>query len=101
MQNQSYKEALANFISLCREREEKHMKENFSNLSPKEFTVNSGRKFDKVVRDRSVFAFINKETGAIVKPASWKSPEPKQRERGNIFSETPLAGTSEYGVNYL
>lgn len=45
------------------------------------FTVNEGRKFDKIIQKRktesgsSVHAFINKETGDIIKPATWKSPQ--------------------------
>ena len=54
------------------------------------FRVESGRKYYKIIqqdfdtfqnrneyRDGSVHAFVNKETGQVYKPASWKSPHTK------------------------
>ena len=54
------------------------------------FKVESGRKYYKIIqqdldtfqnrneyRDGSVHAFVNKETGQVYKPASWKSPHTK------------------------
>lgn len=44
------------------------------------FTVKEGRVYDKVVQSlesgqsSSVHAFINKETGEVFKPSSWKVP---------------------------
>ena len=51
------------------------------------FVIRSGRKYHKIVqqdfdtfqdrneyRDGSVHAFIDKKTGEVYKPASWKSP---------------------------
>jgi hypothetical protein len=99
----NYEEALRNFLLKLEERENKHIKEKFSNLTPSRFVVDRGRKFDKIVKintQETVYAFIKKENGAILKPASWRAPEPKQYERGNIFNDNPLEGTGEYGVNY-
>ena len=44
-----------------------------------EFHIQSGRKYHKIVqvddgRVGSVHAFVDKETGEVYKPASWKSP---------------------------
>jgi hypothetical protein len=43
-----------------------------------EFTVESGRKYHKIIMDangsRSVHAFIDKKTGDVFKPASFKAP---------------------------
>jgi hypothetical protein len=107
-----YREALINFLSKVQERENIHEntvgKTQFPMLepSPATFHVIKGRKFDKVVRkskgnNESVYAFINKETGGIIKPAGWKQPEPNKLERGNIFNEDCLAGTNRYGVDYI
>ena len=54
------------------------------------FRIQSGRKYYKLIqqdydtfqnrneyRDGSVHAFVNKETGQVYKPASWKSPHTK------------------------
>ena len=45
------------------------------------FTVEAGRKFDKIVQSdkkyggRGVHAFIEKATGLVIKPATWKAPQ--------------------------
>ena len=42
------------------------------------FFIESGRKYHKIVMDangsKSVHAFVDKKTGEVYKPASWKSP---------------------------
>ena len=38
------------------------------------FYVLRGRKFDKIVRDSSVYAFVNVATGELIKAASWSKP---------------------------
>lgn len=95
---QNYKNTLSQFLL-------KLTKRDRDNDLAHDFSVVTGRKFDKIVMSRgnhkSVYAFIKKENGAIVKPASWKAPEPKQYERGNIFADDPLKGTSLWGVEYL
>lgn len=49
------------------------------------YTLNVGRKYVKIVREGSVVAFVEKETGNIFKPASWQAPA--KGVRGNIFSD--------------
>ena len=43
------------------------------------YSVKKGRRFDKVVSsnsmsDNSVYCFVEKDTGNIFKPASWRAP---------------------------
>jgi len=100
----SYEEALINFLHKLDERNVAYYKEHFPTLEPSIFEVHPGRKYDKIVRitnQSSVYGFINKETGGIIKAASWKAPEPKKRARGNIFNDNPLDGTTIAGVMYL
>ena len=53
-------------------------------------TVKNGKKYVKVIHDRSVFAFIVKEDfkhfkkGDVLKPASWAAPTLNQ-PRGNVL----------------
>ena len=100
-----YSTALSNFLSALTARELVHNKTDFPTLTPAVFSVNPGRVFDKIVTtrhgQRSVYAFVRRSDGAIVKAATWKAPEPKKRERGNIYNDNPLAGTGVYGVNYI
>lgn len=45
------------------------------------FGVEPGRRFDKIVQramggeQRSVHAFVDRATGALIKPATWKAPQ--------------------------
>jgi hypothetical protein len=38
------------------------------------FTIEGGRKYDRIIRDKSVYAFIDLNTFELVKPASYKTP---------------------------
>jgi len=65
-------------------------------------TYEVGPKYVRVVRtsthgqDRSVYGFIARETGALLKAASWKAPA-KNFARGNIFKE----GTAGMGPHSI
>jgi hypothetical protein len=62
-------------------------------------TVKEGKKYIKVIYDRSVFAFIVKEDfkhfrrGDVLKPAGWAAPALNQ-PRGNVLEGNyPIQGT--------
>lgn len=70
----------------------------------------SGRKFDKIIKRTtlgsifdeagSAYAFIDKKTGDIYKPATWKAPA--KHARGNIYAEDGgLKCAGPYGIAYL
>ena len=73
-----------------------------------DMSIKSGRKFDKVVRDNSVWGFIAKtdgmlkgipyRVGDVFKPAGWKAPA--KHVRGSIFSNS-TDWYSWTGPNYL
>ncbi len=45
------------------------------NSNPCKFSITTGRKYHKIVnRNAEVHAFIDKKTGDVFKPASWKAP---------------------------
>ena len=68
--------------------------------NPVRFKVNSGRKYLKINQiDGGVHAFVNKETGEVFKPASWKAPAKHVRydlriinDREGCFSNADWAG---------
>ena len=100
----TYSDALQRFIEALTNREIEFKTVKFPTLPKGTFSVMPGRKFDKVVKSdggRSVYCFVRKSDGAIVKAAGWKAPEPRQYERGNIYRTNPLEGTNVYGVDYL
>lgn len=45
-----------------------------------------GQRYIKLVRDNSVFGFIDKTNGDVLFPRSWRSPD-RKNPRGNLFSE--------------
>ena len=79
IKTKDYNTAMNSFIT--------HMNQNCNKDGYYNFTINKGRRFDKVVRGTSVYCFVEKETGFIFKAASWKSPQLKTKKpvRGSIF----------------
>ena len=53
-------------------------KTSHPNSDPYKFSIESGRKYHKIVMDangsKSVHAFVDKKTGEVFKPASFKAP---------------------------
>jgi len=73
--------------------------------------VDAGTKFLRIVEvkwyngeqsdNRSVYVFIEKATGNILKAASWRAPE-RKNPRSNIFSpDFGASGVTKYGAIYL
>jgi len=105
----SFDEALVNFVRLLNEAMGRHHAAAFPNstLKPYVFKIDgAGRKQVRIIHTReeahtgSCYCFVEVETGKIMKPAGWKTPEPKRYERGNIFNANPLQGCGPYGVEY-
>ena len=68
---------------LCRSLEQNYNLRYPNSSAPVKFRMEFGRKYIKVIhqdlrdgnyRDAGVHAFIDKNTGEVYKPASWKSP---------------------------
>ena len=58
---------------------EHDFKRQYPNSDPYKFSIESGRKYHKIVMEtesqsRSVHAFVDKKTGEVYKAASWKAP---------------------------
>ena len=60
---------------LCRSLEQNYQLRYPNSNTSVTFTMQFGRKYIKVIQDdSSVHAFIDRQTGEVYKPASWKSP---------------------------
>ena len=60
------------------------------------FTMQFGRKYIKVIQDdSSVHAFIDRKTGEVYKPASWKSPAKYVRYDMRIINQREYLHNSE------
>lgn len=99
MSNKNFEVVLNEFFVKLRDRDNEYMATKFSNLPLNDWDLTFGKRFVKIVRDRSVYAFVEIGSGDIYMPASWSAPA--KHVRGNIFSDDPLACTGIYGVNYL
>ena len=65
-----------------------------------EVSVNNGKRYSKVVYNGSVYAFVDKSNGDVLKPASWNAPA--KHARGNIFNDDYGFGCcGVYSVAYL
>ena len=70
------------------------------NSNPCKFSITTGRKYHKIVnRNAEVHAFVNKTTGEVFKPASYKAPAQHVRydlriinDRERCFSNADWAG---------
>lgn len=109
--NTNYDSALKKWVSSVRDMIEK----SYNNDMDRGYSwrvdleIQSGSRFDKIVKStacgdssesRSVYAFIEKKTGDIYKPASWKAPA--KHARGNIYAEDGgLKCADPYGIAYL
>jgi len=71
-----------------------------------DFTFESGRKYHKIIMNangsRSVHAFVDKKTGEVFKPASFKTPAKGVRFNLNIISEREwLFENADWAGGYL
>jgi hypothetical protein len=96
----SFETNLANFLAKCDEVfQAVNAKSNYQHYGP--VSTESGPKYVRVVRSspdgssRSVFCFVRKEDGAILKAAGWKAPA--KGERGNINNPETFQNLDPYG----
>ena len=86
---------------LCRSLEQNYISRypDYSH-APVTFSMSFGKKYIKIIQeDTSVHAFIDKKTGDVYKPASWKAPAKHVRydlrvitEREECFNRADWAG---------
>ena len=64
-----------NYTQFLTQRLEQHYIQQYPDSTNKlTFTIETGRRYLKIIQDNSVHAFVDKTTGDVYKPASWKSP---------------------------
>lgn len=78
----------------------------YSNLTADQLEISIGIRYIKIIRvqtqgvGRSVYAFVDKLTGDILKPAGWNAPA--KHARGNVNSDDyGISACGLYGVVYL
>ena len=68
-----------------------------------QFSITTGKKYYKIVQDRGgVHAFVNKQTGEVYKPASWKSPAKHVRYDLRIINQREyVLNCADWAGGYL
>lgn len=99
----SFDAALARFLGECQEMINAYYERSLKNLTPPSLTIEPGSRYIRVVKNdshgtsRSVYCFVDKNTGDILKAASWKAPA--KGVRGNVTDHASKScGTS--GAHY-
>lgn len=95
--------AFKTFFDILKDRLETSHKERFPTLFY-EIGYEVGRRYVKLITwnksQHQVYGFVDRQTGEVLKAASWKAPA--KHARGNIFSEdNGLGCCGQYGVAYL
>ena len=71
-------------------------------------STRKGSKYIKIISEdvgkdisnsRTVWGFVERSNGDILKPATWRKPA--KGNRGNIFDEDPLLFIGQYGPAYI
>jgi hypothetical protein len=101
---ENFEQALADFLASIRQLLSAHYLKNFKHLTVPTISVDpGGQKYLRVVRDdgssRSVYCFVDKATGDILKADGWKRPA--KHARGSIYDNAGKGPITPYGVHYL
>jgi len=87
---------------------QKIVDEGMHNFSwERKLTARKGSKYIKIIAEEvgtqlgasTVWGFVEKSNGDILKPANWNRPA--KHNRGNIFDEDPLLFIGQYGPAYM
>lgn len=95
-------------VDYIKEINRRYYEQHYPNLTPPKFRYQIGPTNIKVIdltedgKDRSVWCFVERATGCIMKAAGWNAPEPKRYERGNIhLPEGWSKWLTHHGPQYL
>jgi len=97
---------LEEFVAKLQSMIDEHQKSQGQFYPGTKITVENGIKNVRIVRNgtdgntsRSVWGFVEKETGNILKAAGWKAPA--KHARGNIHDADMMKGCTIWGPEYL
>ena len=95
------------FVAGINETLAEHYKTKFPTLDPEHVAVAPGRVYWKLVktlatgRQRSVYGFVRKADGAILKAAGWKAPALNHARGFVTDSDYGLSNAGAYGIRYM
>ena len=88
---------------LCRALEANYDRRYPNSSDPVRFSVELGRKYWKIIQNQGgVHAFVDRNTGEVYKPASWKSPAKHVRYDLRIISQRDAClSNADWAGGYL
>ena len=88
---------------LCRALEADYDRRYPNSSQPVRFSVELGRKYWKIIQNQGgVHAFVDRNTGEVYKPASWKSPAKHVRYDLRIISQRDAClSNADWAGGYL
>jgi len=91
-------------VKLCEDYKVEHGYNKVPNLAAEKLEISQGTRYIKISRIgpkvNSVWAFVDRTNGNVLKPATWRAPA--KHARGNIFDANGgMASMSSYGPAYL
>ena len=88
---------------LCRALEADYDRRYPNSSQPVRFSVELGRKYWKIIQNQGgVHAFVDRNTGEVYKPASWKSPAKHVRYDLSIISQRDAClSNADWAGGYL
>lgn len=99
----SFDEAMTKFINRIDEKIGEYYEEILTNLTCQPIETKPGRRFIKLTRDGQVYCFVEKSTGNVYKPATWRAPYLKGKSpiRGNIYDSSTYYDKQLYAGSWL
>ncbi len=85
MNTETVDERIEGLLTRLRELNRKYFAEHYPRSEVPEISSTMGKKWIKVIRETSVYAFIHMQTGEIFFPAGWRAPA--KHARGNVYAE--------------
>ena len=106
LKNAEFDSKLAVFVEKVQEMRTAHYAESFPNAKPgtmlydTPITTKIGRRYVGLWTGKSIFCFVDKTNGDILKAATWRAPA--KHARGSIFAlDNGIGAVGVYGANYL
>lgn len=103
--NDTISNNINSFIAAWDAKSEVYFRHNFPNTYPADNPTpklirTDGKRYAKIVRESSVLAFVDLNTGNILMPASWAAPA--KGVRGSVLApDFGISAAGPYGVVYL
>ncbi len=95
-----FETAFASFYKGVQKVHEDYMVRQFPTNPRQEWRIDIGKRYNKVVHGESVYCFVDRNNGDVLKADGWKAPA--KHARGNIYDEANgLKFMGPYGPAYL